>query len=235
MQGTDTVRLRVALRAPQAVGSTSAVLWCPRGDVRTAFLLAHGAGTDLTHPFQRAVARGLAERGHAVMLFNFGYTEAGRKRPDPMPRLESSFRDVAAEVAARLPGVPLVLGGRSMGGRVASHLAAQGEPCAGLVFLGYPLHPAGRPERLRTDHWTQLRVPVLFVSGERDRLCDLALLDSERRRLAAVDHRLHVVAGADHGFKVRKMDGRGAAEVVGEVVEAVDGWAADVLPADTRA
>lgn len=225
-QAVETERLRIALRGPQAVPSTGAVLWRPERPTGASFVLAHGAGTDLTHPLLRALARGLAERGHETLTFNFAYTEAGRKRPDPMPRLEAAYADVVAEARTRMPDRPLVLGGRSMGGRVATHLAAKGEPCDGLALFGYPLHPAGRPDKLRTGHWPDLKVPMLFVTGDRDRLCDLELFEIERRRLVATAHTLHVLAGADHGFRVRASDGRTFAETVSEAIEAAAGWAA---------
>jgi hypothetical protein len=230
MHAIETERLRIPLTQPQAAEAASAVLW-RTGTGSAMFVLAHGAGSDLTHPLLRGLARGLAERGHETLTFNFGYTEAGRKRPDPMPRLESAYRDVASHARARARDRPLVLAGRSMGGRVATHLAAQGEPCDGLALFGYPLHPVGRPEKLRTDHWPSLHVPVLFVTGDRDRLCDLALLPAERRRLAATDHRLHVLAGADHGFKVRASDGRTNADVIAEAVGAAAAWAATLVKA----
>jgi uncharacterized protein len=232
MPPVRTERVRLPLSTRQAVAATSAVVWWPGADDGApAFVLAHGAGTDMTHPTLRGIGRGLAEQGHPVALFNFGYTEAGRKRPDPMARLEAAFTDVVAGLRARFGSRPLVLGGRSMGGRVASHLAASGAEAAGLCLLGYPLHPAGRPERLRTDHWPRLRLPLLFVTGDRDRLCDLDLLARERAdKLAAADDTLHVLAGADHGFGVRRRDGRTPAGVLAEVVEVVAGWAAR-LPA----
>lgn len=233
MSGVTTERARVRLASPQAVGSTSVVLWHPSVDAGgPAFVLGHGAGTDMTHPTLRAVSRGLAARGHPVAVFNFGYAEAGGKRPDPMPRLESAYRDVVAELRSRLGERQVVLGGRSMGGRVASHLAAQGVPCAGLCLLGYPLHPAGRPERLRTDHWPDLRVPVLFVTGDRDQLCDLALFERERAaRLTGADSTLHVVPGADHAFTVRVRDDRTQAQVVAEIVDVTATWAAGLTEA----
>jgi uncharacterized protein len=226
-------RLRVPLSAAQAVSHTSAVVWRPATDRGgLVFVLGHGAGTDFTNPLLRAVGRGLAARGFPAVAFNFPFSEAGRKRPDPAARLESAYRDVIAAVRSEL-GLqrPLLLGGRSMGGRIASHLAADGVPCAGLVFLGYPLHPAGRPEKLRTAHWPRLRVPLLFISGDRDRLCDLDLLARERREhLTTVAHRLHVVAGADHGFSVRKADGRTEADVLDEIIGVAGDWAEGLMP-----
>ena len=232
MPPAHTRRLRVPLRPPQAVAHTSAVLWTPHADVGgLGLVLGHGAGTDLTNPVLLAVGRGLADHGHPVMTFNFAYAEAGRKPPDRPARLEGAFRDAIGVAAHEMDGRPTVLGGRSMGGRIASQLAAQGQPCAGLVLLGYPLHAARRPERLRTEHWGDLAVPILFVQGDRDPLCDLDLLARERRRhLSHVDSTVHVVAGADHSFAVRKTDGRGASTVLDEIVTVVAGWL-DGLPA----
>jgi uncharacterized protein len=234
LPSASAVRLRVPLSSLQAVSHTSAVLWQPEVDRGgLAFVLAHGAGTDFTNPLLRGVARGLAERGFPTVVFNFAYAEAGRKRPDPAARLEAAYRDAIAQAQEVLGADrPLVLGGRSMGGRIASHLAADGQRCAGLAFLGYPLHPSGRPEKLRTAHWPKLGVPLLFVSGDRDKLCDLALLDRERAaHLRGVAHRVHVVAGGDHGFAVRKADGRTDAEVLGEVVTVLADWAEGLMPA----
>lgn len=231
--------VRVPLSPPQTVPHTTARLWSPAAahPRAAAVLLAHGAGTDMRNPLLVAVAQGLAEHGHPVALFNFAYTETGRKAPDPMPRLESCYRDVVAWFCARLGRRPLVLGGRSMGGRVASHLAAQGDgvgvPCAGLLFLGYPLHRPRRAgeavpdEGLRTVHWERLRVPALFVQGDRDALADLALLERERAaRYTGAPSTVHVVRGGDHGFGVRKRDGRDAAQVVEEIVEVAAAWLA---------
>lgn len=219
-------RVRVPLRAPQAVTHTSAMRWDPETDTgRPGVVLGHGAGSDLANPVLLAVARGLAARGYPVLTFNFPYAEAGRKPPDSPARLESAFNDVLAAAGEAMGGRPLVLGGRSMGGRVASQLAAAGQPCEGLVLLGYPLHPPGRPERLRTAHWAQLRVPVLFVQGDRDRLCDLDLLERERAaHLRDVPSTVHVLSGADHGFAVRKSDGRSATAVLEEVTRVVGDW-----------
>lgn len=235
MSPAETHRLRVPLRPPQAVAHTSAVLWQPAVDVGgLGLVLGHGAGTDLTNPVLLAVGRGLAERGHPVLTFNFAYAEAGRKPPDPPARLESAFLDAISVARREMGGRELVLGGRSLGGRVASRLAAQGERCAGLVLLGYPLHAARRPERLRTDHWPALTVPTLFIQGDRDRLCDLKLLERERRKhLADIDSRVHVVAGADHSFAVRKADGRGPSAVLEEIIGVVADWV-DEVPAQAK-
>jgi len=222
-------RLRLPLTPPQAVAATTALRWrpagapAPCGAARAGLVLGHSAGTEVTDPLLGRAAAGLAGHGHPVLSFNFAYREAGRRRPDPAGRLQAAFRDAAA-FARQLAGGPLVLGGRSMGGRIASHLAAQGERCAGLALLGYPLHPAGQPERLRTAHWPDLRVPVLFVQGDRDRLCRLDLLERQRRRLLGhLDTSVHVLAGADHSFSVSG----GAPEKVGEeIISVVAGWLA---------
>lgn len=226
MSPPETQRLRVPLRPPQIVTHASAVLWCPRDQSRRlGLVLGHGAGTDLSNPVLLAVGRGLADRGYFVLTFNFPYAEARRKPPDPPARLESAFRDAITVAHEAMGDRALILGGRSMGGRIASRLVAQGQPCAGLVLLAYPLHAARRPERLRTDHWPEITVPVLFVQGDRDRLCDLTLLERERRaRLTGSGSQLHVVAGADHAFAVRKTDGRGPGAVLDEIVGAVGDW-----------
>ncbi len=204
----------------------------PHSPCGRILLLGHGAGSNVRHPLLGGIAAALAGRGATVVGFNFAYAEAGRRFPDPAARLEAAFRDALGPVARHRTegeaGWPLVLGGRSMGGRIASHLAAQGVPCAGLALLGYPLHPAGRPDRLRTGHWRALRalrVPLLFVQGDRDRLCDLELLERERRLLGDAPVRLHVLDGADHEFRVR---GRVPAEVAAEVAEVVAAWAASL-------
>lgn len=223
-----SARLRFALTPPQAVTHASAVLYRPAHDAgRAGFVLAHGAGADQMNVLLRAVSKGLTERGYPVLTFNFPFADGGRRRPDPAPRLEAAYRDALAFARAEFLGArPPILGGRSMGGRIASHLAADGEPCAGLAFLGYPLHPAKRRDKLRTAHWERLRVPLLFVSGDRDALCDLDLLAREREaRLGATAHRLHVVRGADHGFAVRVSEGRTPAMVREEIATTIADWA----------
>jgi hypothetical protein len=166
----------------------------------------------------------LSARGVAVGTFDFAYRHAGRRPPDRRDRLERAFEDVL-RVFSVLTGAPhVVIGGRSMGGRIASLLAANGTG-AGVLALAYPLHPAGRIDARRTEHWPKITAPVLFVHGDRDYMCPVDDLDVARAtRLINAAHSAHVVAGADHGFVVRTRDGRTAADVTAELVGIVDGW-----------
>jgi predicted alpha/beta-hydrolase family hydrolase len=225
-------RLRLPLTQPQAVEDTTVLRWPPRGGPPRSqgLLLAPAAGARATNPLLAGVAARLAADRYPVVAFDFASAEAGRRLPDPPARLESAFRDAIGFAAGLLEGPagarPLVLGGRSMGGRIASQVAGQGAPCAGLVLLGYPLHPPGRPDKLRTAHWPLLRVPVLFVHGDRDQLCDLDLFERERReRLTGAPTRVHLLTGADHGFRV---PGRRQADVLDEVAGAVAAWLGEI-------
>jgi hypothetical protein len=171
-------------------------------------------------------ARGLARRGCQAVTFNFPYTEQGRRLPDRAPTLEACFRDVIAAIRARadLGTGPLVIGGKSMGGRIASHLAAQGlADLAGLVALGYPLHPPGRPEQLRALHLARIRQPMLIVQGSRD-----AFGTPEELRPALVPlgatATLQVVEGGDHSFKVPKRGPITQEEVFERVQDEIARW-----------
>ncbi|MFO8075831.1 MAG: alpha/beta fold hydrolase [Actinomycetota bacterium] len=223
----------VALSPPQVVAATRVACTAPPSDRgELVVVLAHGAGSDRSHPVLEGVSAAVADAGHPVWRFNFAYAEAGRRRPDPPARLAAAWRDVAAAARAAHPQRSLLLGGRSMGGRVASLLAAEGQPCDGLVLLGYPLHRRrarrdGPPPaaELRTGHWQALSVPCLFVQGERDALCDLAALESaQHAHLPAGGATTEVIAGADHAFAVGKRDARGAGAVHAEVAGAVVAW-----------
>lgn len=210
-------------------GTTVSVAVTPPAGFRAhhtpGVLLAHGAGNDMDSPFMTDIHGALAARGLLAARFNFPYAEAGRKAPDRAPRLEQTWRAVAAWLQGHpqwAPG-PLFAGGKSMGGRMASHLAAAGEPFAGLVFLGYPLHPPRRPEKVRGAHLAAITCPMLFVQGTRDPLCDLDLLE---RTLSGLPAPLQVyrIAGGDHSFKLPKRAGRAPAEVLDEVAEVVVRW-----------
>ncbi|HEM47519.1 MAG TPA: hypothetical protein ENO23_10810 [Alphaproteobacteria bacterium] len=223
MNALKTVERRILVEEGIEVGS----VWSRPsvGAPQRVVILAHGAGNDMHAPFLRHMHEGLAARGAVSIRFNFPYKEQGRKAPDRAPRLEATWRAVIAAVRAeaQLAGLPLVLGGKSMGGRMASHLAAAGEPCAGLLLLGYPLHPARRPETLRSAHLARIRCPTLFVQGSRDPLCDLALLERELGP-APAPWRIHVIDGGDHSFKVPKRWGRSEAQVWGEILEVAASW-----------
>lgn len=187
----------------------------------TLFVLAHGAGGSMTDPLLLDIDKALRKRGHGVARFNFEYRDEGRKLPDRAPKLEATWREVIERLRAKVPHGRLVIGGKSMGGRMASHLAAQGEKVDGLLLLGYPLHPPKQPEKLRDAHLPNIRIPTLFVQGTRDPLCDLALL---RPRVRAIGKHatLHVIEEGDHSLVVPKRSGRTRASVIEEVCEAIE-------------
>lgn len=220
----------IPLTAPQACEVTAAHVW-PGGDPgAAAVILAHGAGTDMRHPVVRRHAEDLRRAGHPVAVFDFAYSHLGRGRPDPGPRLESAWRDVIAALHPVLGADrPLVIGGRSMGGRIASMVAAAGAPVDGVICLAYPLHPPGRPDRLRVAHWPDLAVPVLLLSGSRDSMAPLeALRANLDAHMPAGLAELHVLQGADHSFAVRKKDGRTQDEVMSEAAAVMAAWLARV-------
>jgi predicted alpha/beta-hydrolase family hydrolase len=174
----------------------------PEG-AKALYLFAHGAGAGMTHKAMDSCARGLATRGIATLRFQFPYMEKGSKRPDPPRIAHAAVRAAVAEAARLAPDLPLFAGGRSFGGRMTSQAQAI-EPLAGvrgLAFLGFPLHPAGKPGIERAEHLARVAVPMLFVSGDRDALAELDLL---KPVVTALGERatLRVVAGADHSFRV---------------------------------
>ena len=205
-------------------GWVSGAAALPRNERPVAtVVLAHGAGAPMHAPLLADVAERLAAHGLAAVRFNFPYAERGARVPDRAPVLEACYRAVLAQVRgdARLSG-RLIIGGKSMGGRMASHLAAAGEAVDGLLFLGYPLHPAGKPEHLRAAHLSRIAVPMLFVSGTRDALCRLDLLAGVLRSLPLAIQ--HVVEGGDHSFAVRRRAGRDRAAVLEEITAACVDW-----------
>lgn len=200
-----------------------------------AYLLAHGSGAPMTSEFLAGVATRLAAGGLPVLRFQYAYMEQAvrkgtRRPPDRRAVLEVVHRAALADAARRFAGRALLTGGKSLGGRIASYLAAEGEPCAGLVFLGYPLHPAGKPEARRSEHFGALAQPALFVQGDRDALCDLALLGAALETYGG-RATLAVVEGADHGFDVLRRSGRRAADVLDEVAGRVLEWVRATFPA----
>jgi predicted alpha/beta-hydrolase family hydrolase len=204
----------------------------PNGDHSTVFVCAHGAGGNMADRGVLSVARAIGARGIDVVRFNFLYKEKHSSRPDPMPKLEATITAVVARVRTELQPKTLIIGGRSMGGRAASMLAAKGFPCSGLLLLAYPLHPAGRPDQLRDAHLPSIRVPVLCANGTRDPLCTPELMN---RALERVTTRWHMqwIEGADHSFHVLKSSGRTDAQVMTEIADTVEAWVS-TLPTDTR-
>jgi predicted alpha/beta-hydrolase family hydrolase len=191
----------------------------------TAVILAHGAGGDMESPGLVAFHATLAAAGFLSVRFNFPYKERGGRAPDSKRVLETCFRAVVGQVrdCRALRPRRIVLGGKSMGGRIASQVVAAGQPADGLLFLGYPLHPAGQPQRLRVDHWERIECPMLFLQGTRDPLCRLDLLRPQLARLKA-DVRLHVIEGGDHSFEVLKKSGRSRADVEAELIAVAAAW-----------
>ncbi|MFO7300108.1 MAG: dienelactone hydrolase [Actinomycetes bacterium] len=164
------------------------------GDGPVGVLLAHGAGTDQDHPLIVAIRDGLASRGLRVLTFNYPYTERGGKRPDPRARLLDCHR-AAADRLGRSVDL-LYMAGRSMGGRMGSYLVADGYPAAGLVFYSYPLHPAGRTDRLRVEQFASIRVPMLFFQGTHDALARMDLFEEHIARLPGAT--VEIMEGAAH-------------------------------------
>jgi uncharacterized protein len=204
-------------------GRVSGAWHRPEGPPRAALVLAHGAGHDMNTKLLVDIGEQLADRGFAVLRFNFPYAEGRRQRPDPQPRLEACYRAVAEAVTKefRQP----FLGGKSMGGRIGSHIVAEGFSAAGLAFLGYPLHPPGQPERIRDEHLRHIDTPMLFLQGTRD---PFAMPDRLHRTVAALPFAtLHEIAEGDHSFKVK---GRPSAEVTKELAEAIDEFVAARAP-----
>ena len=185
-----------------------------------AFVLAHGAGAGQSSPFITKFARGMVERGISVATFDFPYITARRKAPDKADVLEACWRSAIAVARTELPGVPLFIGGKSMGGRIASQVAAQDHPpIAGLVYLGYPLHPPGKPQQPRDAHLPAMPEPMLFVQGSRDAFGTAEEIEALLPRLSRAY--LFEVAGGDHSFKVTGRPGVKQDDVMVEIMDAV--------------
>lgn len=196
---------------------------------RVAFVCAHGAGGNRDDRSMLAAAEAIRSRGVDVVRFNFIYKEKGSGRPDPMPRLMECVSAVAERVRAELRPDLLLIGGRSMGGRAASMLAADGFACDGVLLLAYPLHPAGQPEKLRDAHLPSIRVPVLCFNGTRDDLCRPDLMERALQTVRT-DWTMHWLEAADHSFHVLKKSGRTDADVLNEVGGATEAWLRRIAP-----
>ena len=204
-----------------------------RDGTADVIVLAHGAGTDMHHPFMTFFHESLALAGWLSVKFNFPYKELGRKAPDPAARLEDAYERVLAHVRETLRPAPrrLFIGGKSMGGRIAANVAARDADTgrhglAGLVFLGYPLHAPKRHDRLRSENLMKITAPMLFVEGTNDPFCRLDLLDEVLERVTAATT-THLIEGGNHDFRVPKRLGREPEAVWREVVEAIGRWRED--------
>jgi uncharacterized protein len=214
----------------------SGLLQTPPG-ARACYVLAHGAGAGMSHPFMTAVAADLAPRGIATLRYQFPYMERGAKRPDPPPVAQATVRAAIAAAMHALPDLPLIAGGKSFGGRMTSQAQAKAPlpGVRGLAFLGFPLHPAGQPSHARAEHLFDVHIPMLFLQGTRD---PLAMLDQLEPLCRALGPRatLTLSPDADHSFHVPARSGRDDARVRGEILDALAAWTDAVIrvPAPAR-
>jgi uncharacterized protein len=215
-------------------GEVSALLLRPE-EARWLLVLAHGAGAGMSHPFMAKLAEELSGVGVATLRYQFPYMEERRRVPDAPPVLTATVRAAVRAATKAAPGLPLLAGGKSMGGRMTSQAAAESplDGMRGLVFFGFPLHPPGRPGTKRADHLAKVTVPMLFLQGTRDTFADLKLLRPVCAKLGT-RATLHVIETADHSFHVLKSSGRNGAEVLQEVAETVVSWADGIEKVQTR-
>jgi uncharacterized protein len=222
----DTQPLRIEV---ERAGAVSALLLRPP-QARAVYVFAHGAGAGMTHASMEVIAAGLAARGIATLRYQFPYMEKGSKRPDPPAVAHATVRAAVAEAAQRCAGLPIFAGGKSFGGRMTSQAQAI-KPLAGvrgLVFLAFPLHPAGKPSSERATHLADIKIPMLFLQGTRDALAELKLLEPMVKELGSLAT-LHIVKEADHSFHVLVRSGRNDREVMDEVLDAFAAWVDSIL------
>lgn len=205
-------------------GRVSGLFRLPQ-EATALLVLAHGAGAGMRHRFMAAVADGFADRGVATLRFQFPYMEAGGRRPDPPARATAAIRAAVAAATREAPDLPLFAGGKSFGGRMTSTAEAEThlEPVRGLVFFGFPLHPAGKPGLSRADHLDRVSRPMLFLQGTKDRLAEMGLIE---QLVARLDARATLVsfAAADHSFHVPKASGRSDEEVMAAMLDVTAEW-----------
>lgn len=231
MNAPEPTPLSIAVNAEQRV---SALLQQPPEPLACC-VLAHGAGAGMAHAFMGRAAAGLVKRGIGCLRYQFPFMERGSKRPDLPALAHATVRAAVAEAARRLPGLPLLAAGKSFGGRMSSQAQA-GEPLPGvrgLVFFGFPLHPAGKPGVERADHLAKVDCPMLFLQGSRDELAELPLL---RPVIAGLGERatLEVLDGADHAFHVLTRSGRSDAQVLDQALDALARWLTEIAPETAR-
>lgn len=219
---------KISFVASKSAGKVSGIFVRPdRADSLLVF--AHGAGAGMQHRFMEAAALGLADNGIATLRYQFPYMEKGSGRPDPKPILYSTVRAAIAKAKELAPDLPLIAGGKSMGGRMTSMAASEEslEGVRGIVFFGFPLHPPGKNTTDRSEHLFQVTIPMLFLQGTRDTLADLTLLRPVCQKLGK-NATLRVVEGADHSFHMLKRSGRTDAEVLGELCANTREWAKEL-------
>jgi predicted alpha/beta-hydrolase family hydrolase len=220
---TDVTEMR--FQASRSSGEVSALLERPDA-ARWLMVLGHGAGTGMRHRSMAGIAAALANQGIATFRYQFPYVEKGTSRPDPQPVLLATVQSAVAAARAAAGDLPLLAGGKSMGGRMTSLADAKESipGVKGIVFFGFPLHPAGAPGTERAGHLERVTAPMLFLQGSRDKLAELELLRPVIERLGE-RATLHVVEGADHSFEVLKRSGRSLADVLEELAQTVATWA----------
>ncbi len=220
MSATKT-KVEITSENGEELGQVSVSLARPARSKATA-IISHGAGGTMDTPSIVGVQKQLAANGITAVRFNFLYSEKKKRSPDRQPALVATWRSVADWVKKEVKPKKLFLSGRSMGGRMASYLVAEGYPCDGVFFLAYPLHPPGKPERLRDAHLKGLITPTLFCSGDRDAFGSVDEMKELANAMPNAQH--HVLTGADHGFSVRKSDGRTREEVWEEATTTLIAW-----------
>lgn len=220
-QAVKTKELKVDV---ERIGTVSAILTEP-DSARACYVLAHGAGADMRHSFMEKVAEGLADRGIATFRFNFPYMEKKQGRPDQPAVAHAAIRAAVEEAARLCPGLKLVAGGKSFGGRMTSQAQSKAPlpDVKGLAFLGFPLHAGGKPSTERAEHLAGIAIPMLFLQGTRDKLADLGTLKPVIAQLGP-KAMLHEVEGGDHSFAVLKKSGRTNEEALAEVLDTLTAW-----------
>ena len=222
-------RVTFPIGSPDEKTRVSGLLQVPE-EARACYVLAHGAGAGMSHPFMAAVAEGLAQRGIATLRYQFPYMEQGQKRPDTPKVAQATVRAAVTNASRLLPELALIVGGKSFGGRMTSQAQAESPlpGVRGLAFLGFPLHAPKRPSEERGKHLFEVKIPMLFVQGTRDVLADVHLVEKLTQELGSIAT-LKLISDADHSFHVPVRSGRNDAEARAEVLDALAEWPATIL------